>query len=136
MWKGKKMPGRMGGGRVRKMNNWLYMVDFKNNCLFIKGNIPGARGDYVFLEDALRMRKKMIGNPPPYPTFYPAEDEDVESLQTKEEYILTAKSKRPAAWDAFGEKADAAPDSQEVIDYIKKFHQSSLIKIPPPLKGK
>ena len=131
------MPGRMGGNNIRKLNNWVYMIDFKNSCIFIQGNIPGASGDYVYLEDALRKKKNMIGNPPPFPTYYPEEGENLDLLQDKEEFILTAKSKRPHSWDGFGEKGDAIPnDSEEIIEYVNKYHESSLIRTPPPLKPK
>ncbi|MEK9153540.1 MAG: 50S ribosomal protein L3 [Patescibacteria group bacterium] len=41
---GKKMPGRMGGGRVSVKNLEIMKIDAENNILAIKGAIPGRRG--------------------------------------------------------------------------------------------
>lgn len=42
--KGKKMPGRMGGGRVSVKNLKVAKVDPENNLLAVKGAVPGRRG--------------------------------------------------------------------------------------------
>jgi large subunit ribosomal protein L3 len=42
--KGRKMPGRMGFGRVTIKNLKVVKVDPENNLLAVKGAIPGARG--------------------------------------------------------------------------------------------
>ena len=41
---GKKMPGRMGGGRVSVKNLEIMKIDAENNILAIKGAVPGRRG--------------------------------------------------------------------------------------------
>jgi len=45
--KGRKMAGRMGGGRITLKNRQIIEVDNKNNILAIKGAIPGKKGDLV-----------------------------------------------------------------------------------------
>lgn len=42
--KGKKMPGRMGGGRKTVENLKIINIDKDNNLLAIKGAVPGSRG--------------------------------------------------------------------------------------------
>ncbi len=44
VWKGRKMPGRMGSERVTVKNLEVIRVDVKNNILAIKGAVPGRRG--------------------------------------------------------------------------------------------
>ncbi|MBU1778203.1 MAG: 50S ribosomal protein L3 [Patescibacteria group bacterium] len=43
VFKGQKMPGRMGGDRVTVSNLKIIEVDKENNILLIKGAVPGAR---------------------------------------------------------------------------------------------
>lgn len=47
--KGKKMPGRMGGKTVTKINIEVVQVLPKENLLLVKGGIPGAIGSTVFV---------------------------------------------------------------------------------------
>ncbi|MDD5750574.1 MAG: 50S ribosomal protein L3 [Candidatus Pacebacteria bacterium] len=44
---GKKMPGRMGAGRVSVKNLTVAKVDAENNLIALKGAIPGRRGSLV-----------------------------------------------------------------------------------------
>ncbi len=44
VWKGKKMPGRMGAERVTVKNLEIVKVDPENNLLAIKGALPGRKG--------------------------------------------------------------------------------------------
>jgi large subunit ribosomal protein L3 len=47
VFKGVKMPGRMGGDQVTVKNLEILDIDFENNILFVKGAIPGARNSFV-----------------------------------------------------------------------------------------
>ena len=47
VFKGKKMPGRMGSERKTVKNLEIVRVDEKNNLIAIKGAIPGHRGTLV-----------------------------------------------------------------------------------------
>jgi len=44
VWKGKKMPGRMGAERVTIRNLEVVRVDPQNNLIALKGAVPGRRG--------------------------------------------------------------------------------------------
>jgi len=44
VFKGKKMPGRMGGERVTVKNLEIVEVDPENNLIAVKGAVPGRRG--------------------------------------------------------------------------------------------
>ncbi|MGD8282226.1 MAG: 50S ribosomal protein L3 [Gemmatimonadota bacterium] len=47
--KGKKLPGRMGGGRTTIRNLQVVRVDGERNLLFVKGGVPGSRNGYVLI---------------------------------------------------------------------------------------
>ena len=47
---GKRMPGRMGGDRVKVFNLRVLKVILENNLLLVKGSIPGAKGSYLIIE--------------------------------------------------------------------------------------
>ena len=49
VFKGKKLPGRMGGDRTTIRNLQVVRVDGERNLLFVKGGVPGARDGYVLI---------------------------------------------------------------------------------------
>lgn len=49
IFKGKRLPGRMGGERQTTRNLKLVQVDAENNLLFIKGAVPGAANGLVLI---------------------------------------------------------------------------------------
>ena len=51
---GKKMPGRMGGEQVTVQNLEIISVDLENNCLLVKGNVPGAKNSLVFIKSSVK----------------------------------------------------------------------------------
>lgn len=50
IFKGKRLPGRMGGVRSTTRNLKLVRIDTENNLLFIKGAVPGANNEIVFIK--------------------------------------------------------------------------------------
>jgi large subunit ribosomal protein L3 len=53
---GKRMAGHMGTDRVTVQNLAVVKVDRENNCLLVKGAVPGARNGYVMVKPALKKR--------------------------------------------------------------------------------
>lgn len=53
VFKGKKMPGRMGRERVTTRNLTVVDVDTENNLLLVKGSVPGTKGSLLLIEEAL-----------------------------------------------------------------------------------
>mgnify|MGYP000226278997 CR=1 FL=1 len=51
VWKGKKMPGRMGNDRVTAQNLKIVLVDTERNLLGIKGSVTGAKGGVVQIKE-------------------------------------------------------------------------------------
>lgn len=54
VFRGKKMPGRLGGVRVTVQNLAVAKVDLERGLLFVKGAVPGARGRLVFVRNAAK----------------------------------------------------------------------------------
>ncbi|MCH7529625.1 50S ribosomal protein L3 [Patescibacteria group bacterium] len=47
VFKGKKMPGRMGGDRITLKNVPILQIDKEHNLLVVKGSVPGRLGTLV-----------------------------------------------------------------------------------------
>ncbi|XP_058000718.1 50S ribosomal protein L3-2, mitochondrial [Hevea brasiliensis] len=71
---GKKMPGRMGGNQITVKNVWVYKIHPARNLMWVRGQVPGAEGNFVFIKDAVY--KKPDISSLPFPTYFAAEDED------------------------------------------------------------
>lgn len=55
VFKGKKLPGHMGTLTVTIQNLEVVMVDEENNCILIKGNVPGAKKSLVLIKSSVKM---------------------------------------------------------------------------------
>jgi len=66
VWKGKKMPGRLGGSRATVHSLLVHKVDAARGLLYVKGAVPGHAGGFVEVRDALR---KGLPLEAPFPTF-------------------------------------------------------------------
>ena len=56
---GKKLPGHMGGEQVTVQNLEVIQSDLENNCLLIKGNVPGPKNSLVFVKSAIKNAGKV-----------------------------------------------------------------------------
>jgi large subunit ribosomal protein L3 len=54
VFKGMRMPGRMGGGRYTAQNLTVQAVDPEQNLLLIKGAVPGPKGGLVLVRSAAK----------------------------------------------------------------------------------
>ena len=54
VFKGKKMPGRMGGVKVTIQNLEVVRVDAANNILLIKGAVPGSKKCLVTVKNSVK----------------------------------------------------------------------------------
>ncbi|MFV0497074.1 MAG: 50S ribosomal protein L3 [Candidatus Fimivivens sp.] len=57
IFKGKKMPGHMGTDKVTIQNLDVVKVDAENNLIALRGAIPGPKGGYVYITDAVKGQK-------------------------------------------------------------------------------
>ena len=54
VFKGKRMPGRMGNDMLTAQNLEVMRVDSEKNLLAIKGSVPGAKGSLVIIRKAAK----------------------------------------------------------------------------------
>lgn len=59
VFKGKKLPGHMGGLTVTIQNLEVVAIDLENNVILIKGNVPGAKNSLVIIESAVKNPDKV-----------------------------------------------------------------------------
>jgi large subunit ribosomal protein L3 len=75
VWKGKKMPGRMGGVRRTIQNIRVIKIDRGRDLVYVIGQVPGNKGEWVEIRDAVKKplfkTDKVIDGlfRPPLPTF-------------------------------------------------------------------
>ncbi|MGX2957819.1 50S ribosomal protein L3 [Peribacillus sp. JNUCC 23] len=56
VFKGKLLPGRMGGEQVTVQNLTIVKVDVERNLLLVKGNVPGARKALIKVKSAVKAK--------------------------------------------------------------------------------
>ncbi|MCT2087699.1 MULTISPECIES: 50S ribosomal protein L3 [Micrococcus] len=54
VFKGQRMPGRMGNVRQTTQNLTLHAIDVEKNLLLIKGAVPGPKGQVVLVRTAVK----------------------------------------------------------------------------------
>ncbi|WP_077303337.1 50S ribosomal protein L3 [Virgibacillus pantothenticus] len=54
VFKGRPLPGRMGGEQVTIQNLEVVKVDEERNLLLVKGNVPGAKKSFVKITSAIK----------------------------------------------------------------------------------
>jgi large subunit ribosomal protein L3 len=53
-FKNKKMAGHLGQDRVTTLNLTVAAIDEARNLVLVRGAVPGSKGDYVLLRDAIK----------------------------------------------------------------------------------
>ncbi|MDP2859548.1 MAG: 50S ribosomal protein L3 [Bacillota bacterium] len=56
VFKGRKLPGRMGGTRITVQKLRVVRVDPENNIIIVRGAVPGARGALVTIKDTVKRK--------------------------------------------------------------------------------
>lgn len=59
VFKAKKLPGHMGVLTVTIQNLEVVKVDKENNCILVKGNVPGAKEGLVFIKTSIKTPGKI-----------------------------------------------------------------------------
>lgn len=75
VFKGKKMPGRMGGDRITMKRLQVLQINPRHNCILVKGAVPGCNNGRLKIWDS-RDNPIFSTSPPPFPTFIPPKDHD------------------------------------------------------------
>ena len=52
--KGKKLPGHMGSEQVTIQNLEVISIDLENNCILVKGNVPGPKKSLVLIRTSVK----------------------------------------------------------------------------------
>ncbi|MDH3239482.1 MAG: 50S ribosomal protein L3 [Alphaproteobacteria bacterium] len=84
VFKGKKMAGHMGDRRVTTQNLEVHATDDTEGLILIRGAVPGAKGGYVLISDAV---KRPRPEDAPYPAgtgAAPAEEAPAEDVAPEE----------------------------------------------------
>ncbi|ONK63053.1 uncharacterized protein A4U43_C07F10930 [Asparagus officinalis] len=82
VFKGKKMPGHMGAAQRTVKNVWVYKIEPTRNLMWVKGQVPGAEGNFVFIKDAVyKDPKKDKSLLLPFPTYFVPEGEETDQLE-------------------------------------------------------
>jgi large subunit ribosomal protein L3 len=118
VFKGKKMAGHMGDSRVTIQNLEVVKTDTTRGLLMVKGAVPGAKGGWILLRDAV---KRPLPADLPYPAGLvegeaPAEEAAAEEApaddvteEIVEEAAAEAAEAAPAEETAAEAPADEAP---------------------------
>jgi large subunit ribosomal protein L3 len=79
VFKGKKMAGHLGAARVTTQNLQVVRTDAARGLIMVKGSVPGAKGGWVTIKDAVK-KAAPAGLPLPaaLKTAAPAEEVSVE----------------------------------------------------------
>ena len=82
VFKGKKMAGHMGAARVTTQNLEVVRTDADRGLVFVKGAVPGSKGGWVTVKDAV---KKKLPDGVPFPAGLKAAEAAAEAAEAPAE---------------------------------------------------
>ena len=108
VFKGKKMAGHMGAARVTTQNLQVVRTDADRGLIMIKGAVPGSKGGWVTVKDAVK-------KPTPENVILPAALKSAaeEAKRLAEEAAAQAAAEEEAAAKAAAEAEQAALEAAE-----------------------
>ena len=108
VFKGKKMAGHMGAARVTTQNLQVVKTDADRGLIMVKGAVPGAKGGWVTIKDAVK-------KPIPENVILPAALKSAAEAAAKaaEEAAAAAAAEEAAAAAAAAEAEQAAMEAAE-----------------------
>ncbi|QBY02342.1 50S ribosomal protein L3 [Rhodophyticola sp. CCM32] len=108
VFKGKKMAGHMGAARVTTQNLQVVRTDADRGLIMIKGAVPGSKGGWVTIKDAVK-------KPFPENAILPAALKSAaeEAAKAAEEAAAAAAAEAEAAAAAAAEAEQAAMEAAE-----------------------
>ena len=106
VFKGKKMAGHMGAARVTTENLQVVKTDIDRGLIMIKGAVPGSKGGWVTVKDAV---KKPIPENVIYPAALASAAKDAKKLA--EAAAAEAEAEAKAAEEAAAAEAAAAEEA-------------------------
>ena len=114
VWKGKKMAGHMGDARVTTQNLMVVSTDPEKGIILLKGAVPGAKGSYVLIKDAV---KDEVPDGAPFPASIKTKSLD-DTAEQPDDGGAVSSGLLSGSPDAVGEKGDSDINaaSQDVGD--------------------
>ena len=114
VFKGKKMAGHLGAERVTVQNLVIVSTDEDRGLILVRGAVPGSRGGYVLLSDAV---KKPLPDDAPKPAALrdatAAEAEESEMTAANEQVSEGDAPEAPNSADSNGGDANASDDGKK-----------------------
>lgn len=107
VFKGKKMAGQMGNVRRTQQSLEVVRIDTDRGLVLVKGAVPGSKGGYVFIRDAV---KKALHSELPYPAGL---KEGSASDPAPEPVAEAAVAEETAAVEVEASADDAATENKE-----------------------
>ncbi|MHA1543598.1 MAG: 50S ribosomal protein L3 [Alphaproteobacteria bacterium] len=138
VFKGKKMAGHMGAEQVTVQNLEVVGTDPEEGLIFVKGAVPGARGGFVMISDAVKkalpegapVPAGLKGGEAPAEEAAPVEDaqteapaEEVKAEEVKAEEVKTkaaVEEKAEAKAEAKAEEVKAEAPAEEKKESAKE----------------
>ena len=111
VFKGKKMAGQMGNRQRTIQNLQVVAADEERGLIFIKGGLPGSKGSWVSLKDAV---KKALPSEVPYPAGIKGENSekiDGESSKVEENASEKDINENPSKAEVSAEETAAKKDA-------------------------
>ncbi|KAN0038921.1 hypothetical protein ACTA71_001113 [Dictyostelium dimigraforme] len=111
VFKGRKMPGRLGGKSCTVSNLQVLKVNTEMNCILVKGAVPGKKGGYLKITDSRSMKWKEA---PPFPTYFPTLDD----MMNEEELVFKPATNETIVNSTVKRIAPKLISSEESINLI------------------
>jgi large subunit ribosomal protein L3 len=109
IFKGKKMAGQMGNKRVTTQNLLVMSADEEQGIIMLRGAVPGAKGAYVLISDAV---KRALPSSAPVPAaFKGANDAKANKEATAETSAQTEQSAEASVSSSEGASGEAQGDN-------------------------
>lgn len=120
VFKGKKMAGQYGNVTTTSQNLTVVRTDVENGLIFVKGAVPGAEGNFVFIKDAVKATRPEEA---PFPAAVkqdakPAQEEKAEEPKEEvtQEAAAEAQAEAPAEEKKEEAKAEAPAEEAKAED--------------------
>ena len=113
VFKGKALPGHMGGNTVTVQNLEIVAVDVEKNVILVKGNVPGAKNSLVVIKTAVKNPEK-VNEREELVTYIeaPEVEKAVEEVTTEE--VVEDTQVEEVAEETVTEEAPASEATEEV----------------------
>ncbi len=111
VFKGKKMAGHMGNTRVTTQNLQVVQIDIDRGLVLIKGAVPGPKGGWVMVRDAI---KKPLPDEAMLPAATRSKAAEAEELAAEAEATMAAEAEAELAATQKAEQEAAVEAAEEM----------------------